>query len=88
MPKQIVVDLTKFPMFRGYVFIFSIRYFWFSYVTHIKSGFRNLRYGNILFVFLLPIKAFIDVWKLTDIHIMKTLDQPLEMYKILQESNG
>ena len=86
MPKQIVVDLTKFPMFRGYVFIFSIRYFWFSYLVHLKSGFRNLRYGNILFVFLLPITAFVDVWKLTDIHITENLNRPFEMYNILTTS--
>lgn len=86
MPKQIIVDLTKFPMFSGYVILFAFRYFWFSYVVHLKSGFRNLKYGNILFVFLLPFKAFVDVWKLTDTHIMQNLQQPIEMYKILTES--
>lgn len=86
MRKRILVDLTVYPMFSGYIILFAFRYFWFSYVMHLKSGFRNLRYGNILFVLLLPFKAFIDVWKLTDIHILQNLNQPIEMYKILTES--
>lgn len=87
MSSVVLIDVTKFPMFRGYVFMFSIRYFWFSYCMHLKSGFKNLQYGNILFVLLLPFKAFVDVWKLTDFHIINNLKQPLEMYKILQESD-
>ena len=86
MRKRILVDLTVYPMFSGYIILFAFRYFWFSYVMHLKSGFRNLRYGNILFVLLLPFKAFIDVWKLTDLHILQNLNQPIEMYKILTES--
>lgn len=81
--ETVLIDLTIFPMFSGYVFLFSIRYFWFSYIVHLKMGFTNLKYGNIFFVFLLPFKAFVDVWKLTDRHIMVHMEQPFQMYDIL-----
>lgn len=84
--KTVLIDLKTFPMFKGYVFIFSIRYFWFSYTKHIKMGFKNLKYGNIFFIFLLPFKAFIDVWKLVNIHILRNLVTPHNMYEILSNS--
>lgn len=86
MPKTVFIDLRKYPMFTGYVILYSFRYFWFSYIAHLKHGFKNMKYGNILQSLLLPLTLLVTITKLVNHHIMVSLAQVHEMYNMLAES--
>lgn len=81
---SVTIDIADLPMFKGYVVIFAFRWFWYSYYRHMLIGYKNMQFGNILFIlFIMPFTTFVDVWKLTGDYILEVLDKPFQVYRLL-----
>lgn len=85
MPKtKVIVDVAYLPISKLYVTYFAFRWFWYSYYRHMLIGYKNIQFGQILFVlFLMPFTTFVDVWKLTQAYVLETLDTPFQVYRML-----
>lgn len=82
---KIGVDVKELPLFKGYVVFLAFRWFWFSYWTHLTSAFKNIEYGNIMSTIMSPLTLFVDVWKLTNTHVLETMQPAFEAYRMFTE---
>lgn len=76
------IDAKQLPLFTGYITYFAVRWFWFSYWSHLKVAFKNIGYGNMFKTLMSPFTIFIDVWKLTNIHVLKTMKSAFDAYQM------
>lgn len=81
--KSAIIDVTEFPIFKGYVVGLAIRYYVFIYIVHVKSAFLNMKYGNIVVSLLAPFLFITLAMELTNMHITESLALAIDMYDFL-----
>lgn len=79
----VMVDIRDLPLFKGYLFVWCIRAYWFYYIALLKTSFKTMRVGNITESLMNVIKGLIYSQRLVVANLEQERLMAVEAYSYL-----
>jgi hypothetical protein len=79
----IMVDVRQLPIFRGYLFCWCYRAYWFFYWSLLKRTFKTIKVGNITESFMNIFKGFVYAQRLVVQNLNKERLLAVQAYDLL-----